>query len=48
MNITDEFSKIRFAFSKVKDNMDLLHDKISINYDDFMKHHKKLHPNKKA
>ncbi len=42
MDISDEFSKVRFAFSKVKTEMDKLTEKISVNYDDFMHHHKKL------
>ena len=42
MNIAEEFSKIRFAFSKVRENMDTLYDKITVNYEDFMNHHKKL------
>lgn len=42
MNISEEFSKIRFSFSKVKYEMDILIDKISSNYDDFLTHHKKL------
>lgn len=42
MNMTEEFSKVRFAFLKVKDNIDSLEEKIASNYDDFMENHKKL------
>jgi len=42
MSLSHELSKIKNSFSKVKVDMNFLADKISENYDDFIKHHKNL------
>lgn len=42
MNIAQEFFKVRHSFGKVKEDMNFISNKISENYDEFMKEHKKL------
>lgn len=42
MNTYHEFSKIKDAFSKVREDMSFLVTKVSENYDEFMKNHQKL------
>ena len=42
MSIVYEFSKIKEAFSKVRNDMNFLADKISENYDEFISNHQKL------
>ncbi len=43
MSLSYELSKIKDAFVKVRNDMNFLSGKISENYEEFMRHHQKLH-----